>query len=25
MKWATTWPLTKKIEYYTKTYISDVK
>jgi hypothetical protein len=25
MKWAKTWPLTKKIEYYIKTYISDVK
>lgn len=25
MKWATAWPLTKEIEYYTKTYISDVK
>jgi len=25
MKWAKIWPLTKKIEYYTKTYISDVK
>ena len=25
MKWALSWPLTKKIEYYTKTYISDVK
>ena len=24
-KWATTWTMTKKIEYYTKTYISDVK
>ena len=25
MKWATAWPFTKEIEYYTKTYISDVK
>jgi len=25
MKWANSWPLSKKIEYYTKTYISDVK
>jgi len=25
MKWTSNWPLTKKIEYYTKTYISDVK
>ena len=24
-KWATTWTMTKNIEYYTKTYISDVK
>ncbi len=24
-KWATSWTLTKKIEYYTNTYISDVK
>lgn len=24
-KWATTWTLIKKVKYYTKTYISDVK